>query len=210
VHVTAHSLGCVLLTEALRQGLVAEEALLQVGAIPAGAFDTRDGLVLPDMKDARTPVTPEQGGYEGYVAETETPVYSMYNYADVTFFGWNIAQKEMKPTRKRGGFRYAWKPKAEPGERARLYYRTGLFGWDYRPVTDHHEIMSFIAKSRTHALGAETRVEGAVRQVFDLARAPYHFDQGHVVGWTRPVQETTPFYNLLLDIFNIAYVSELR
>jgi hypothetical protein len=45
--------------------------------------------------------------------------------------------------------------------------------------------------------------------VFDLARKPHDFHTGHVVGWTRPVHETTAFYNLLLDVWNIAYVSEL-
>jgi hypothetical protein len=209
LHVTAHSLGCVLLTEALKLGLEAEEALLQVGAIPASAYDTRPVLTLPDMADVDTPVTPDEGGFLGYVQSTKTPAYSMYNYADVTFFGWNIAQKQMKPTSKRGGYRYAWDSSAPPGERARLYYRTGLFGSDYRIVTDPHEIMAFIAKAKTHALGAETRVKGHIRRVFDLARSPFNFHTGHVVGWTRSAHETTQFYNLLLDIWNIAYVSEL-
>jgi hypothetical protein len=209
VHVTAHSLGTVLLTEALKMGLEAEDALLQVGAIPAGAFDTRPMLTLPDMTDVVTPVTPDEGGYLGYIQSTRTPAYSMYNYADVTFFGWNIAQKQMKPTSKRGGYRYAWDSQAPPGERARLYYRKGLFGSDYRIVEDPHEIMAFIAKSKTHALGAETRVKGQIRRVFDLARTPFDFHTGHVVGWTRSAHETTQFYNLLLDIWNIAYVSEL-
>ncbi len=209
LHITAHSLGCVLLTEALRLGLEAESALLQVGAIPAGAYDTRPVLTLPDMADVVTPVTPDEGGFLGYIESTKTPAYTMYNYADVTFFGWNIAQKQMKPTSKRGGYRYAWDSQAPPGERARLYYRTGLFGSDYRVVTDHHEIMAFIAKSKTHALGAETQVQGHIRRVFDLARSPFDFHTGHVVGWTRSAHETTAFYNLLLDIWNISYVSEL-
>jgi hypothetical protein len=209
LHLTAHSLGCVLLTEALKEGLEAEDALLQVGAIPAAAFDTRPVLTLPDMVDVVTPVAAEEGGYLGYIDSTKTPAYTMYNYADVTFFGWNIAQKQMKPTSKRGGYRYAWDSKAPPGERARLYYRTGLFSSDYRIVTDPHEIMAFIAKSKTHALGAETSVKGHIRRVFDLARTPFDFHTGHVVGWTRSAHETTQFYNLLLDIWNIAYVSEL-
>ena len=209
LHVTAHSLGCVLLTEALKLGLEAESALLQVGAIPAAAYDTRPVLTLPDMADVVTPVTPDEGGYLGYIDSTKTPAYTMYNYADVTFLGWNIAQKQMKPTSKRGGYRYAWDSQAPPGERARLYFRKGLFGSDYRVVTDHHEIMAFIAKSKTHALGAETRVQGHIRRVFDLARSPFDFHTGHVVGWTRSAHETTAFYNLLLDIWNIAYVSEL-
>lgn len=209
LHVTAHSLGCVLLTEALKLGLEAEDALLQVGAIPAAAYDTRPVLTLPDMADVVTPVTAEEGGYLGYIESTKTPAYAMYNFADVTFFGWNIAQKQMKPTSKRGGYRYAWDSKAPPGERARLYYKTGLLGSDYRIVTDPHEIMAFIAKSKTHALGAETRVHGQIRRVFDLARSPFDFHTGHVVGWTRSAHETTAFYNLLLDIWNISYVSEL-
>ena len=209
LHVTAHSLGTVMLTEALKLGLEAESALLQVGAIPAAAYDTRPLLTLPDMADVVTPVTPDEGGFLGYIESTRTPAYTMYNFADVTFFGWNIAQKQMKPTSKRGGYRYAWDSKAPPGERARLYYRTGLFGSDYRIVTDHHEIMAFIAKSKTHALGAETRVQGHIRRVFDLARDPFDFHTGHVVGWTRSAHETTAFYNLLLDIWNISYVSEL-
>jgi hypothetical protein len=209
LHVTAHSLGTVLLTEALKEGLEAEDALLQVGAIPAGAYDTRPLLILPDMADVVTPETAEEGGYLGYIESTRTPAYSMYNYADVTFFGWNIAQKQMKPTSKSGGYRYAWDSQAPPGERARLYFRKGLFGSDYRVVTDPHEIMAFIAKSKTHALGAETRVRGQIRRVFDLARTPFDFHTGHVVGWTRSVHDTTAFYNLLLDIWNISYVSEL-
>jgi hypothetical protein len=207
LHITAHSLGAVLLTEAIKLGLEAEDALLQVGAIPASVYDTREVLTLPDMAGVATPWLAEEGGYHGYITDTRTPVYAMYNYADVTFFGWNIAQKQLKPTSKKGGYRYSWEPKAAPGERARLYYKTGLFGSDYRVVTDPHEIMAFIAKSKSHAIGAETRVKGHVRRVFDLARSPYNFHTGHVVGWTRNVHETTKFYNLLLDIWNIAYVS---
>lgn len=209
VHVTAHSLGGVLLTEALRLGLAADSALLQVAAMPAGALDPRETLLLPEMNEASTPFRAEQGGYFGYVEDTRTPVYTMYNHADVTFFGWALAQRNWKPTRKRGGVRYAWVPDAPEGERARLYRRQGLFGEDWRPVTDPHEILAFVAQARTHAIGAEARVQGVVRHAFDLARDPYAFGEGHVVGWTRPVQETTAFYNLLLDIFDIAYVSEL-
>ena len=209
VHVTAHSLGCALLAEAVKLGLSADGALFQVGAIPASMFDTRELLQLPDMADVVTPVTADEGGYLGYIERTNTPIYTMYNFADITFFGWNIAQKQLKPTSKKGGYRYEWNPDAAPGEQARLYYSTGFWKSDYRTVTDPHEIMSFIAKSKTHAIGAETRLQGHVRRVYDLAREPYNFHEGHVVGWTRGVQETTAFYNLILDIFNISYVSEL-
>ena len=204
VHVTGHSLGAVVLAEALHLGLEAEQVLIQVGAFPAGAFDDRPRLVLADMSDAPTPQRAEAGGYEGYLAAVETPVDAMVNFADVTFFGWNLAQKRMKPTAKRGGYRYRWDPDAPPGQRARLEGPNGAS----RIVEDPHEVMAFVARSRTHAIGAEKRVRGNIRRVYDLARPPYRFGTGHVVGWTRPAQETTAFYTLLLDSFGIPYVSE--
>jgi len=204
VHITGHSLAAVLLAEALRLGLEAEQVLIQVGAFPAGAFDTRPRLRLPDMVELDAPWNFKEGGYEGYVGETKTPVDAMVNFADFTFFGWNLAQKRFKPTAKRGGYRYEWDPEARPGERVRLIGPDGAI----RIVDDPHEIMAFVARSRTHAIGAEKRVGGAIRRVHDLARPPYEFGAGHVVGWTRPIQETTPFYTLLLDSFGIPYVSE--
>lgn len=204
VHVTGHSLAAVLLAEALRLGLEAEQVLVQVGAFPAGAFDTRPRLRLPDMVEMESPWDSEEGGYRGYLENTETPVDAMVNYADITFFGWNLAQKRFKPTAKRGGYRYRWDPKAPPGEEVRLVGPGGTS----RIVDDPHEIMAFVARSGTHAIGAEKRVRGVIRRVYDLARPPYEFGEGHVVGWTRPIQETTPFYTLLLDSFGIPYVSE--
>lgn len=61
--------------EALKLGLQAEEALLQVGAIPAGAYDTREVLTLPDMAEVETPWLAERGGYFGYIESTRTPAY---------------------------------------------------------------------------------------------------------------------------------------
>ena len=147
VHVTAHSLGNVLMMESLRLGLQAEDALFQVAAIPAGAVDTRPVLELADMQAIPTPLTPAEGGYHGYLVEAGSNVrmYTMYNYADVTFFGWNIAQKEMKPTRKRGGYRYEYRPDAPDGQKTVLIARKGAQSVT-RPVTDPHEIMAFIAR----------------------------------------------------------------
>lgn len=208
VHVTAHSMGNVLLLEALKLGLEADNALLQVAAIPAGAVDSRDVLTLPDMAAIKTPDTADEGGWRAYLTETRTRLYSMYSYSDRTFIGWNIGQKQLKPT-SMGGARYLYRPEAEPEDRLILSYRKSRDSWGERPVTDPHESMAFIAQSKTHALGAEARVKGLIHDAFDLARQPYNFGPGHVAGWTRNPQQTTEFYILLLDIFSIPYTSAL-
>jgi hypothetical protein len=122
---------------------------------------------------------------------------------DSTFYGWNIAQKRLK-----GGaslsHRYIYRPDASGSERMVLSH----LGRE-RMVTDPDEARAFIARSRTHALGAEPRVRGSVHSVVDLSRAPYEFGHGHVVQWQWNPQRTTAFYNLVLDLFNIRYNSEL-
>jgi hypothetical protein len=202
VHVTAHSLGGVPLMSALRHGMQAENALFQVSAVPAEVFDTNPELVLPDMRDVVTPSDPEEGGYRGLLQKTGTRIYSLYNASDITFFGWNIAQKRLKGTAP--WFRsYAYIPDAPAGERLTL--KTGLFGGS-RPVTDADEARAHITRSRTHALGAEARVRGVVHASYDLDRPPYSFGAGHVVAWAWNPQQTTAFYNLVLDLFDIRYI----
>jgi hypothetical protein len=203
VHVTAHSLGGVPLAAALRQGMRVDNALFQVAAVPAEMFDPDPALRLRDMRDVATPNDPDQGGYPGYLARSETRIYSLYNPTDTTFYGWNIAQKQLK-----GGaaltHKYLYRPDAPDARRMVLSH----LGRE-RQVTDPDEARAFIARSRTHALGAEPRVRGSVHSVFDLHRAPYEFGNGHVVQWEWDPQRTTAFYNLVLDLFNTRYNSEL-
>jgi len=204
VHVTAHSLGGIPLAAALAAGMEADTVVFQASAIPAEALDPNPALILPGLENITTPIAPDEGGYHHYLRDSRSRVYSLYNTADITFFGWNIAQKQMKQSAP--WFKsYRWDPGAPEGERATL--KTGLFSGS-RPVTDPDEVRAFIAHARTHALGAEPRVRGVVHEAFDLDRAPYHFGTGHVVAWAWNPQRTTAFYNLVLDLFNIRYNSE--
>lgn len=203
VHVTAHSLGGVPLMSALEHGMRADNALFQVSAIPAEVFDTNPELVLPDMREVVTPARPAEGGYHGLLSRSRTRIYNLYNASDVTFFGWNAAQKLLKGSAP--WFRaYKYYPDAPEGER--LVLKTGLFG--SRLVTDPDEARAFITRARTHALGAEPRVRGLIDESYDLDRPPYSFGPGHVVAWSWNPQQTTTFYNLVLDLFNIRYNSE--
>jgi hypothetical protein len=51
-------------------------------------------------------------------------------------------------------------------------------------------------------------VRGLIDESYDLDRPPYSFGPGHVVAWSWNPQQTTTFYNLVLDLFNIRYNSE--
>ena len=210
VHVTAHSLGNVVLMEALKLGMQAEDAMFQVGALPAGAVNPRDDLILTEVRDLATPAFAEEFGYRGYLSASKTRLYNMYNPFDHTWIGWNLAPHLIKPTHEHSA-RYEYRPQAEPELRYVLKYRPdGELHWLTRPVTDPHEIMAFIARSKTHPVGGEARLKKPILHSFDIGRPPYSFGHGHTVGWSWTPQRTLDFYNLLLDAFNIAHKSPLR
>lgn len=202
VHLTAHSLGNVVMMEAIKLGANIEEAIFQVAAVPAEAFDERDILKLPTMAHINTPEFAEEMGYEGYLADTDERIYVLYNPRDVTFFGWNILQKEAKPFRS-WTRRYVYRPDQPEGERIRLKY--GFFF--SRPVTDPHEAMAYVARARTHALGAESRTRGVVHESFSMDRKPFEHGKGHILMWSDDPQNTLPYYNLLLDLMNLRHNS---
>jgi hypothetical protein len=54
-------------------------------------------------------------------------------------------------------------------------------------------------------VGAEPRIQGVVTQSFDLNARGLEFGIEHGAQFARNIQETTDFYNLLLDIYNLSY-----
>ena len=188
----------------------AEDAMFQVGAVSAGAIDPREELTLPEAQDLETPDFANEFGYRGYLDSPQTRLYNMYNPFDHTWIGWNLAQHLMKPTHEPGA-RYEYLPAAEPEKRYILRYRLDdSEEWSTRPVTDRHEVMAFIARSRTHPIGGEARVSGPIQHAYDVGRPPYSFGHGHTVGWIWSAHRTVRFFNLLLDAFNIAHKSPHR
>jgi hypothetical protein len=204
VHVTAHSLGGVPLMAALRHGMKADTALFQAAAVPAEVFDTNPDLIVPELQEVETPLEEKHGGYHGLLTETQTRIYSLFNVHDITFYGWDLAQRKLKgatPWRS-----YEYDPDGPEGQR--LFHDNGRPG-ERRPVTDLDEARAFITRPRTHAIGGEPRVRGLIREAFDLDRPPHYFGAEHVAAWGWNPQRTTAFYNLVLDIFNIPFNSEL-
>jgi len=205
IHLTAHSLGNVVMLEVIKLGADIEQAVFQSAAVPAEVFDSRQLLTLPTMRNANTPTSAADMGYAGYLEGTDERIYVLYNPRDITFFGWNIMQKEAKPFRSLTR-RYVYRPDKPAGERMRLKY--GLFF--SRPVTDPHEAKAYVAQSRSHALGAESRTRGVVHELHDLDRKPFEHGPGHILLWSDDPQVAMPYYNLLLDLMNLPYNSLAR
>ena len=159
------------------------------------------------MRDVQTPDFAADSGYRGYLQESSVRVHSVYNAGDRTWPGYNLAQKLLKPTG-RGSTQYQYRPNRRPDKQFRVRKRVGLFFSRTRPVTDPHEILAFIAQSKTQALGAEARVQGVISGVSDVGRDPYDFGAGHTVAWAWGPHRTTEYYNLVLDLFNIPFRSE--
>jgi hypothetical protein len=199
VHVTTHSLGGVLLMEALKLGLAVDEALFQVSAVPAESFDRSESLVRPDMAGLDIPRDAQSMGHAGYLEKSDTPIYSFYNPADITWMGWNAAQKVTKPMAS-WSRRYVYTSQ-ENTNNAKLNY-WWLFS---RPVDDHHEAMANVVPARSHALGGEGRVTGLVAETVNLHHPPFEFGSDHVAMWRWNPQKVLPYFNYILDVFNIPY-----
>ncbi len=200
IHITTHSLGGVLLMEAIKLGLDVEEALFQVSAVPAESFDSNESLIIPELKDLDMPRDANSMGHAGYISETRTPIYSAYNPADVTWLGWNAAQKIAKPLT---GFdrRYAYVPNNSSGKP----YELRRWWIQSRPVDDQHEAMAIAVPARSQALGGEGRVGGVVEAAYNLHQPPFEFQADHVAMWRWNPQKVLPYSNLILDVFNIPY-----
>ncbi|WP_158224632.1 alpha/beta hydrolase [Agaribacterium haliotis] len=200
VKLTCHSLGGIVLMEALHQGLEADEVIFQVSAVPAEAFDTRDELLVTELNKTVTPRDASDGGWSGYIGKSNAEIYSLFNPEDVTWLGWNAAQVSMKPL-KNFGRKYSYDVHRNSGDQARLRY----WWWFSRPVDDEHEALAYIINSKTQALGAEARVEGDVLEAYNLALPPYEYGADHVAMWRWNPQDVMPYFSLMLDIFNLRY-----
>ncbi len=205
LHITCHSLGGVILAESLRLGLDFDTAIFQVSAVPAEAFDSRPELIVPELANTPTPRESERWGWADHIGESNTRIYNFFNPQDLTWVGWNLAQKEAKPYWKPGR-KYKYYGEQAIGEQARLKY----WWWFSRPVKDKHEALAFLMNSKTQALGAEARVGGLVHQSFDLAQRPHSYGTDHVAMWRWNPQKVMPYFNLILDVLNVPYNSLSR
>jgi hypothetical protein len=160
------------------------------------------------QQDAKKP-TPDHAsdlGYRGYLSPVSVPTVNFFNEVDFALqsarvagvdFSW-IKNQLTKPDNPLGRGEYAYHKQV-----AGFYSGKKLL----RELTDIHESLAFLARSRTRAAGAQ-RFTGftaagaptgaAIRDRLDLHAAPYQFTDDrleHSAQFNRPIQRRLmPFY----------------
>lgn len=173
LNLCAHSMGNVVAGEALRLGAPAENYVMMQAAISASCYDSRDELFVADFLAAeeKTPTPDEaaQFGYRGYLTGVEANIVNFYNEQDFALrtgkFGarnvswaakdvsWDANNESQKPVELRGSEQYAYFDEKPGIYRVKKKKPSVLL----RQLTDIHESLAFLARSRTHAAGAEHR-----------------------------------------------------
>lgn len=219
VNVASHSLGAAVMISALKQGMVVNNYLVLQGAFSAKSYDV-SLPALQRFQDAETgKPTPDMAldlGYGGYLANVQGTLINMFNPFDFALAtgttvgvetNWEINQVDSKPDDPVGVGQYSYFSGLPVGYTGPIplggsvYY--SIFQAAIRAVTDPHESMAFVARTRTKAVGALTGVGGAISQEINLGEGTvYDFGRSrpdHSAEFTRNIQVLQPFYRFVFE-----------
>jgi pimeloyl-ACP methyl ester carboxylesterase len=212
LNVCAHSMGNIVMAEALKLQLAAGQQnvnnyVLMQAAVPASCYDTSFTNYVPFIQaEAETPTPNTYQGYpgaiNGAVSGRLVDFYNTNDYALATgtlpWYGlwltvnWEANQKHFKPD---SGYLYT-----TDGTNCYVLLRNQ----NYRTVTDSHEIMAFCARPRSKAVGAQPGVAGVIQGGSVDLTANFSFKQGsdqHSAQFNWPIQQVSGFYaELMADL----------
>jgi len=197
--VLAHSQGNAVVAAAFRDyNLAAATWVITQGAIPISCYDDDTAhLVFPHT----SPDLAANMGYRGYLKdEVSAKVVNFFNTRDrVTGQRWEANQSLFKPTIELVGItRIEYKHYAGSSEvRLQKFFNNVLLS--DRTVSDLHESMAMIVKSRSKAIGQGATTAGEVNVGVDMY-ADFSFDNEHGSQWNRAIQKNlTLYFQRLLD-----------
>ncbi len=210
----AHSMGNIVTGEALRRGAPADIQIMMQAALSAGCYDTRAILEDPALLDHEgkqpTPDFDIELGYRGFLASTTIPTINYYNEVD-------YALQTGKFGRQVNWFDHQGDKPYDPIGIGTYKYIDSLAGFYrgqrlLREVTDIHESLAFLARSRTKAVGAQPLTGftatgnplGAFSNRVNLQALPYNFTRDsteHSAQFNRAIQRRLVlFYQSIADI----------
>ena len=222
-HVAAHSMGNVVAASALLSGLSVNSYVAMEAAIPSGCYDNTTNNYGPFTDEEQARPTPDailpDFGYRGLMAAVGGNFHNFHSANDFALktgatqiigitkrTNWEANQIEHKPNHL---LYYTHRPIPPAGQsKNRLEVNFGGTLLGQRDVTDPHEVMSFIARPRSEALGGRGGVAGFTN--FDLKQPslPYPFGTDrtdHSGQYQRPIQKTHFFFNTLLDSMDVGF-----
>jgi hypothetical protein len=212
-NVIGHSMGNMVIASALyprgtNAGMTCRNVIFMQAAVPASCLDS-GAATLSELATLESPqTTPDdfanQWGYRGLVAtNVNATLYNIYNANDYALGWWVWNQHHFKPENL-----------AYPVPRGTdVYYDWTVAGGTLRDigsgslirdVTDPQESMSFIARSRTAALGTmETHGSIQTANNFDVGENSLtglgKERPDHSGEFTRPIQQLYPFYRFIFE-----------
>ena len=227
-NLVAHSMGNVVVGDALQQGMKINNYALLNAAIPAACYDTSTTLppapttttagVLGTVHewDASTPdddpdTATQNLAYRGRLKNVSGNLTSFYLPQDyATSYAWEVNNVLAKPP----VYPIAGAPDTEDG-----YL---VFEWGYnrnapsgqklykgvpgaaRYLTDRDEANSYACRTWAKAVGAEGKTAGPIGAKVDLSSSTYgNFNTEHSAEFDRNIQQLEAFYNALLDSLRI-------
>jgi len=199
-NICAHSMGNIVVSSALKQGMQVNNYILMQAAVPSCVYNvgqaSHQEFVDHDEGDP-TPDGASDLGYRGFLSNVSGNLVNFYNRRDSALEDWGLNNTVFKPNK----FitltqRYGYDRSDPEGERCNL---TGVL--TARQVYDPHESMAFVASSRTLPAGHES-TGGSVVGNFDLD-SNYDFGIEHSAQWKWTIQNLKPFFNRMLKEYGI-------
>jgi hypothetical protein len=212
LHVMAHSLGNVVVSEALRREAVTDGRLItntfvaSQAASVAHAYDGDDLLTVDDNTN-----TPEV--YADY-PPTHIPYFAVDGISNIGHAAGAIINLHNAVDH---ALNRPWKMNqaAKPIVYEGYFYDSLSMLWLHRgeqdPVLvfpdDTYEIYSYIAEARSNALGAESRTRGMIQAMVNLNIAPYNYgdrDYEHSAQFRSVIMKRSSYWEYLLhEAFDI-------
>ncbi|MBL9172960.1 MAG: alpha/beta hydrolase [Verrucomicrobiales bacterium] len=221
--IICHSMGAMVTTSALLSGMAADSVLFFQAAASASIFDTRTALFTPPLTTTEAAATQgrhtpdlfsEGSGYRGLLPTSPASYKNYYNADDFALMtgsyvkglvdaNWvkNQTQKPHLPDtiRPRG---YVWLSALESVHRRPVSYLAVIANRfrALREVLASPEILAFVARSRSRALGAEPNVMGqfAVSDFRDLFKFGLsRTREDHSGEFTRTIQDVYNLYDTI-------------
>lgn len=204
----AHSMGNIVVSSAIEQGLNVSHYAMLNAAVPAMCYDSRQDIQLwRDAYDTPDEAPDDQTrmlGFSGIFEEFNTKLINFFLTDDFALDIYEHNNRYEKPDTLIAGNNnldacYEYDSGRSPGSKLMLRYHVAGIA---REVTTLHEARAFVTQSLTLAVGAEGQTQGSVDSLVDLD-ADYGFDRIHSAQWVLPIQSTFEFYSELRKQFDI-------
>lgn len=222
-HVAAHSMGNVVMASALKSGLSVSSYVAMEAAIPSGCYDGRaeNNSFLKFLQAEQSKPSPDIAnpdlGYRSLMSGVSGNFHNFHSANDFALatgtalngmlsVSWEANQVDHKPNHLLDYLHDASETGAAKNRIERDFEQHILS----RDITDHHEVMSFIARPRSRALGAQdtTGFTTNFNMKDTSLRYPFSTDRTEHSGqYQRPIQKTHKFFNVLLQRVNVGFNS---